>query len=263
MANEFLTPLPSLFNERAASYKNESQIARILTEPWVKEHAYCPSCGSNLEQFPNGYPVADFHCLNCGEQYELKSKSGAFGSSVVDGAYFKMLERLNSISNPSLFLLSYASSNLLVTSLVVIPKFFFIPRIIQKRNPLAPTARRAGWIGCNIKIGEIPNTGKISLIEAGVKLNKGDVLQQWSNTSFLSRAQTTEKRSWIIDTLECIEKIGKKKFTLADVYKFENTLSERHPDNGHIRDKIRQQLQVLRDRGVIHFLGNGIYQFVN
>ncbi|MGI0085759.1 MAG: DpnI domain-containing protein, partial [Nitrososphaerales archaeon] len=32
------------------------------------------------------------------------------------------------------------------------------------------------------------------------------------------------------------------------------------PNNAHIRDKIRQQLQVLRDMGLIEFLGSGSYR---
>lgn len=33
------------------------------------------------------------------------------------------------------------------------------------------------------------------------------------------------------------------------------------PANRHVRDKIRQQLQVLRDLGLLEFLGAGSYKF--
>ncbi|MBZ5564268.1 MAG: hypothetical protein LAP13_17830 [Acidobacteriia bacterium] len=33
-----------------------------------------------------------------------------------------------------------------------------------------------------------------------------------------------------------------------------------HPDNLHVRDKIRQQLQRLRDLGLVEFLGGGKYR---
>jgi type II restriction enzyme len=33
-----------------------------------------------------------------------------------------------------------------------------------------------------------------------------------------------------------------------------------HPENRHVRDKLRQQLQVLRDLGLIEFLGRGRYR---
>jgi type II restriction enzyme len=35
-----------------------------------------------------------------------------------------------------------------------------------------------------------------------------------------------------------------------------------HPDNRHVPDKIRQQLQVLRDLGFVEFLGGGRYRCV-
>ncbi|RJQ53985.1 MAG: restriction endonuclease, partial [Nitrospiraceae bacterium] len=31
------------------------------------------------------------------------------------------------------------------------------------------------------------------------------------------------------------------------------------PDNKHIRPKIRQQLQILRDKGIVEFKGQGRY----
>ena len=37
-------------------------------------------------------------------------------------------------------------------------------------------------------------------------------------------------------------------------------LAGKHPDNHHIKDKIRQQLQMLRDNGIIEFIGRGHYR---
>jgi type II restriction enzyme len=33
-------------------------------------------------------------------------------------------------------------------------------------------------------------------------------------------------------------------------------LAKLHPNNTHVRDKIRQQLQILRDLGLLDFLGS-------
>ena len=46
---------------------------------------------------------------------------------------------------------------------------------------------------------------------------------------------------------------------MADVYKFDAKLAKLHPANRHVRDKIRQQLQILRDLGLLEFLGGGEY----
>ena len=71
-----------------------------------------------------------------------------------------MIERITSDSNPDLFLLQY-SEQYDVTALMLIPRFFFVPEIIKKRKPLAPTARRHDWVGCNILYHQIPDQGRI------------------------------------------------------------------------------------------------------
>ena len=48
--------------------------------------------------------------------------------------------------------------------------------------------------------------------------------------------------------------------TLEELYEYENELHIRHPQNNNIKPKIRQQLQFLRDKGFIEFLGNGKYR---
>lgn len=66
-------------------------------------------------------------------------------------------------------------------------------------------------------------------------------------------------RGWLMDVLFCLESLGKKKFSLDDVYGFIKYLQERHQKNHNIKAKIRQQLQLLRDKGYVKFLGNGEY----
>jgi len=44
------------------------------------------------------------------------------------------------------------------------------------------------------------------------------------------------------------------------VYAKEGVIARLHPENRHVRDKIRQQLQVLRDKGLVEFLGRGEYR---
>src|SRR3989344_5878752 len=146
----------------AENYKSQSQKARVLTEKWVDDSVFCPNCGHmDIDKYPNNQPVADFYCSNCKEDYELKSKRDNIGSKIVDGAYRTMIERLQSSKNPNFFLLNYDLHNLTVLDFLVIPKHFFIPEIIERRKPLAATARRAGWVGCNIILKNIPQIGKI------------------------------------------------------------------------------------------------------
>lgn len=145
----------------ASNYQSPSQISKILSESWVGKEAYCPSCGKNLAKYPNNRPVADYYCLTCGEDFELKSKRNKFGRIINDGAYDNAVERTLSSTNPNLFLLSYDITNLAVKDFIVVPKYFFTPQIIAKRKPLSSSARRAGWIGCNFLFDRIPQTGRI------------------------------------------------------------------------------------------------------
>ncbi len=46
------------------------------------------------------------------------------------------------------------------------------------------------------------------------------------------------------------------------MYDQADLLAELHPQNHHILDKIRQQLQVLRDLNLLEFLGSGCYRLL-
>jgi len=250
-----------LDGEVADKYKNNAQRARVLTEVWVDNEIYCPNCGKvDIDQYPNNQPVADFSCANCKEDYELKSKQDGVGARIVDGAYRTMLERLTSSNNPNFFLLNYDLANLEVTNFLVIPKHFFVPEIIERRKPLAPTARRAGWVGCNILLQSIPQSGKIFFVKNRKVESRKKVLAEWKKTLFLREEKEVSEKGWLLDIMRSIEKLGKHEFVLDDAYAFEKELSKLHPENKHVKDKIRQQLQILRDKGYLRFVSRGQYQ---
>jgi len=253
-----------VFDEQLAiNYRSASQKARILTEHWVDESVFCPNCGRlEIDKYPNNQPVADFFCSNCKEDYELKSKQDSIGTKILDGAYRTKMERLRSSSNPNLFVLNYNLQGLSVLNFFVIPKHFFVPEIIEKRKPLATTARRAGWIGSNILLQKVPQVGKIFLVRQEKIEPKEKVLAEWKKTLFLREEKEISARGWLLDIMRCVEKIGKREFALEDVYKFENELSVLHPENRHIKDKIRQQLQILRDKNYLDFVSRGYYRLI-
>jgi len=66
---------------------------------------------------------------------------------------------------------------------------------------------------------------------------------------------------WTLDVLNLLRSLHKQTFTLADAYTLEPHLASLHPANRHVRPKIRQQLQILRDLGLLHFLSPGHYAF--
>lgn len=63
-----------------------------------------------------------------------------------------------------------------------------------------------------------------------------------------------------MDTMKCVDSIEGDDFCLDDIYAFEGVLKATHPGNNFIKDKLRQQLQVLRDKGFIEFVGRGHYR---
>jgi len=65
---------------------------------------------------------------------------------------------------------------------------------------------------------------------------------------------------WRLDVFNAILKIPTNVFHLDQVYSYERQLQQLHPDNLNIKAKIRQQLQELRDLGLIEFLGGGVYR---
>lgn len=65
---------------------------------------------------------------------------------------------------------------------------------------------------------------------------------------------------WKLDVFNYVNEIRKTTFSLSDVYQFESSLRRKYSNNRHVRDKIRQQLQNLRDLGLIEFLGAGKYR---
>lgn len=244
----------------ATEYHSKTQIARVLTENWVADNMFCPRCGNaNIKRFPNNAPVADFYCPICNNEYELKSKNGSLEHKVNDGAYETMISRITSNNNPDFFFMNYCKKKQCVRDFILIPKHFFVPDIIEKRKPLRENARRAGWVGCNILIDKIPIQGRIQIIANGVSEEVATVINRVNRSASLE-VLDINARGWLMDVLTCVNQISGNIFSLADIYAFEKVLSLKHPKNNNIQAKIRQQLQFLRDRGLIEFLGQGRYR---
>jgi type II restriction enzyme len=99
----------------------------------------------------------------------------------------------------------------------------------------------------------------VSLVKNSTIENRKNVVETWEKTAFLGK-QKKENRGWTIEVLKVIERISEKEFNLNQVYQFENDLKSKFPNNNFVKDKIRQQLQVLREKGLLEFKGNGVYR---
>ncbi len=107
----------------------------------------------------------------------------------------------------------------------------------------------------------IPESGKIPIIRNSLEIDKEVVLSKYKHSEKLL-TKNLESRGWLMDVLACAERLPDKEFTLAEMYGFTEELQRKYPSNSFIQPKIRQQLQFLRDRGFIEFLGRGHYRLL-
>jgi type II restriction enzyme len=114
-------------------------------------------------------------------------------------------------------------------------------------------------VGCNIDIIKVPESGKVFIVKNSKKIEREKVYLKLKNTDFF---KIQKFKNWMLDILKCVEEIKKQSFTLDKLHAFENKLKIKYPNNNHIKDKIRQQLQLrfLRDGGLIEFNGRGNYK---
>jgi len=243
-------------------YRSNSQRARVATETWVTKNLYCPACPSpDLEPTPTGHPVADFACPRCGEEYQLKSRRGHLGARITDAAYSEALRATERNAFPHLLLMQYAAIPGPVVTLQAVPGAFITPSALESRKALSSTARRAGWIGCSIVIGDLPRGARVAVIMEGYPRPIREVRQDWRKWDFL-KARDVSTRTWFNEILKRVERLGRDEFELDDIYAFEEDLAQIFPRNRFVRPKIRQQLQVLRDRGFLEFRERGRYRYL-
>ena len=336
-------------------YSSHTQKARVVTEYWGAENIYCPNCSSpKLDWLKPGNKASDYKCPRCGFWYQLKSQQAPIRKSITDGAYAAMMEAIQNDRLPSFYFMHYEITNSpsplrsggegrgeeaqikfplpvplpaqsrgegklwLVRNLLLVPHFAFPPSAIVKRPPLAETARRAGWVGCNFDLTRIPAEARIAVVttltqrsapvtgrsnvmarRAGdnPELPKGSSIAASedgrSPVTFIVpaaevRAQfqrvkplkdiSIKERGWTLDVLNLVRRVcnGRdasprrprtagpavptNEFTNGDIYAHARELEQLHPDNRHVRDKIRQQLQVLRDAGLLIHVGTGVWR---
>jgi type II restriction enzyme len=243
----------------ASAYNSPSQRARVVSEGWARENLYCPRCESpTLEQSLSNTRVVDFTCPRCAAAFQLKSQSHLSARRIMDSAYNEMRRAIEGDRTPHLLNLHYDRPSWRVRNLTLVPSFAFTLSCVEKRRPLGPNARRKGWIGCNILLYKIPADARIALISDGLPANPDWVRRRYDRLQLLERAGY-ERRGWMLDVLQVVRSLQRREFSLDDVYRHSNELRKLHPKNLHIHEKIRQQLQRLRDLGVLEFAGRGIY----
>lgn len=249
--------------EIAAHLKSNSQKVRVISEAWLAGAGYCLNCSSNRLMPTRANTVArDYACPRCGQPYELKSAARAHTRIVQDGGYDSMMNRVRNGEAPALLLMHY-TQEWRVQRLIAIHPVFLTPAVIVKRKkPHTRPKTGVAYQMCDLNLSFIPEDGKI------VVVNNGKARSHIAaRRSFLQSARFADvpiaKRGWAALVLAAVRRIGKTEFTLSDVYKYEVSMHAAYPENSHVRDKIRQQMQLLRDLAYIEFLAAGEYRVIH
>ncbi len=236
----------------STSYKNNSQKIRVMSEKWTLKNWFCPNCGGKLSGQKNNKKVSDFLCKKCLEDFEQKASKNKFKWKTIAGEYNTYIEKLKEKDKPNFFFLHYIDKKYLVEDFFVVPKYFFVPEIIEKRAKWLKN--RPNYYMCSILFWKIPNSWKIYYIEDWKEISKEKILEKWQKTAFLKEIKQIKSKWWILDIMNIVESLNKQKFSLNEVYAFEKDLEKLHPENKNIKAKIRQQLQFLRDKWYLKFL---------
>jgi type II restriction enzyme len=253
----------ALRSELANGYSSRSQIARVLTQDWVSREVPCLRCSTlPLSSTVQNTKARDFECAKCSEPYELKSTSGKFSHRVADGEYGTFRSTVDSGRTPNLLLLEYDAARFGVTNLLAIHRSLISDAAIIPRKPLSSSARRAGWQGCNIDLDLIPTSGRVPVVKEARALPWSVVRREWSRYEFMVRLRP-ESQGWLRDVLAFVQRLEATSFALKDVYQFEDQLAILHPSNQHVRDKIRQQLQLLVAKKLLRREERGRYVIID
>jgi len=113
---------------------------------------------------------------------------------------------------------------------------FLTPSVIEERKPLSMSARRAGWIGCNIRLDLIAPDAQIPVVAEGRASKRETVraaFQQFNRLGDLNPSA----RGWATLTLQMIRSLGADAFSLDDLYRREPLFSAVYPANRNVRPR--------------------------
>lgn len=161
-------------------FVSAAQAARVALETWASFNLYCLNCERDeLEQLPDNTPVADFECVACETRYQLKGKNGRLGRKIPGAAFGPTIAAIRAGTMPEYVLVEFDTRFATVVFVDAFPGRLITEGHIEPRKPLAPTARRAGWQGCNILIEGLQ---RVRIVEPS-GLDRGDVRCHWRDVA--------------------------------------------------------------------------------
>ena len=164
----------------AGDLMSKAQIARQVLETWAEFNLFCFACDADS-------------LTRLGANTQVAGKNGRFGSRISGAAYRPLIESIRAGICPHYVLVEYDQRySTVVFGSAIAGDQITEDRIIA-RNPLAATAKRAGWIGCTIDIAGLPS---VSIIEP-MSLDPSQVRAEWNalHASGATNERELRKRS--------------------------------------------------------------------
>lgn len=176
----------------------------------MEANGFCLACDSKalVRTAPNTR-CTDFCCPLCKHQYELKTFRRRPLRSLIDGAYETMMSRVQGGTAPTLFMLE-RNEGWRVTGLSALHSVFLTPSVIEKRNLLPVTARRAGWVGCKIRIDQLAPDAELHIIRSGKPQPREQLRREFQRFQPLAQLSAAE-RGWTSLVLKVVRRFGQAK----------------------------------------------------
>jgi type II restriction enzyme len=135
-------------------------------EKAVREQVSCPRCGRSRHLAPlrANFPCADLICKFCGflaqvKTYNLKTPSDALPRRIPGAGWRVQHEQIMAGIYHGLYLVGYRDSRLVRIDYVPAHILQASPDVFEPRKALSPKAKRAGWIGFEYNIEQLPAIG--------------------------------------------------------------------------------------------------------
>jgi type II restriction enzyme len=112
---------------------------------------------------PANFQCADLICKFCGFLAQVKATTMAgteLPKVVLGAAWAPQHDQIMAGIYQPLFVVGFGQAGKLVR-IDYVPSHILsaTPAVFEPRNPLSPTARRAGWVGFNYNLGALPKIG--------------------------------------------------------------------------------------------------------
>ena len=169
---------PLIDMSSTARFVSAAQATRVALETWAEFNLYCLNCERDeLDRLPDNTPVADFECNTCESRYQLKGKNGRLGKQIPGAAYNPTINAIRAGTMPEYVLVEFDTRFATVVFVDAFPGRLITEDRIEPRKPLSPTARRAGWQGCNIVVDGLESVR----IVAPSGVDRVNVRERWQS----------------------------------------------------------------------------------